>query len=615
MVDLEVQRKSLPHKPGIYLFKDEKDDVIYVGKAIDLNKRVASYFKKSAYKDPFIEEKIQELKKYIKTIDFIVVQNEKEAFILENVQIKKYSPKYNIRFRDDASYPFLMITYSEKFPRLKIIRGPDKFNQENAFLGPYTDKKELRRILKFMRKSIPFCTCKRKVKENQKRPCMYYQIKLCPGPCVGKISPEDYLQNIKQIELFLRGETKELTALIKEKMKNSSKDLKFEAAAKWRDRLEDISGVTTEHTIISAYEKDQDIIGYYVGKEYAAILALFVREGRITGKRPFLYDLREKILEDKNLIPVFMKQYYLDISVQIPSEIIVDELIDEYDTIKEILSEQGKILVFKKPENHFEEGFLRIANNNAKVLVEQEKVRQDLEQTSPNQIKEALDELEEVLDLPTKPRIIEGFDISNIQGTDPTAGMVHFLEGMPFKKYYRHYKIQLKSTPDDVGMMKEVVHRRYKSLIERGTTLPDLILIDGGKPQLNGAYSILTELNIDNIPIIGLAKRLEEIYVPGRKNPIILPLDSPGLLLLQRVRDEAHRFGLRLHRKLREKRAIKSILDDIPGIGPTRRTNLLKTFGSVEGIKSAKVEDVSKVVGEKLAKVILQKLTYLHKFT
>ena len=351
MVDLEVQRKSLPHKPGVYLFKDEKDEIIYIGKAIDLNKRVAQYFQKTTYQVPYVGEKIQDLVKHTKNIDYIVVDNEKEAFILENIQIKKHLPKYNVRYRDDATYPFLMITYSEKYPRLKIIRGPEKYNQKNAFLGPYTNKKELRRILRFIRKTIPFCTCKRPVKEKQKRPCMYYQIKLCPGPCMGKINPKDYLQNVKQIELFLRGETEELEKILKEKMDKAASDLKFETAAKWRDRLEDLSGATTKHTIISAYEKNQDVIGHYKGEEYATILVLFIREGRITGKRPFLYDLKEKIIVENNLIPIFMEQYYLNLTANIPDEIILGEILEEYTVIREVLRDLTKREVnFKTPE-------------------------------------------------------------------------------------------------------------------------------------------------------------------------------------------------------------------------------------------------------------------------
>ncbi len=605
MVELEVQRKSLPHKPGVYLFKDETNNIIYVGKAINLNKRVTQYFQKSTYKDPYFGEKIQDLMNHVKNIDYFVVENEKEALILENIQIKKYLPKYNVRYRDDATYPFLMITYSEKYPRIQIIRGPEKFNQKNMFLGPYTDKKELRRILRFIRKTIPYCSCKRKISIKQKRPCMYYQIKLCPGPCVGKIIPEDYLQNIKQIELFLRGETEILVEFLNTRMERAAEGKNYEAAAKWRDRLEDLTGVTTKHTVISSYIKDQDIIGFYEGKEHATILVLFIREGKISSKKSFFYDLNDKIVDHNRIISTFIKQYYLQPTTILPEEIIVNELNDEFEILKDIINEKEKRkVIFKVPKTYYEEGFLRIANNNAKVIAEQEKIKQELEKISPDKIKEALNELKKVLNLPKFPHIIEGFDISNIQGTDPTGAMVTFLNGNPYKKYYRHYKIRLKSTPDDVGMMKELVSRRYKTVLERGYSFPDLILINGNKGQLNASLSILNELGIGNIPIIGLAKKFEEIYKPGEREPIILPDDSLGLNLLKRVRDEAHRFGIKLHKKLREKRVSKSILDDIPGIGPFKRTKLLEIFGSVDGLKKAKLEEIAKVVGEKLASVI-----------
>jgi len=605
MVDLEVQRKSLPHNPGVYLFKDKNGNILYVGKAIDLNKRVSQYFQKSTYRDPYFGEKIKDLVSHIVDIDYIITENEKEAFILENIQIKKHLPKYNVRFRDDTTYPFLMITYSENYPRIRVIRGPHKYNQKNLFIGPYTDKKELRRILRFIRKTIPFCTCKRKVKENQKKACMYYQIKLCPGPCIGKITPEDYLQNIKQVELFLKGETDKLTKILKNKMEKAVEEQNFESAAIWRDRLGDLTRVTIKHTIISGNKKNQDIISYYKDEEFSTVLILLIREGKISGKIPFIYDLKGKLIERNGIIPAFMKQYYLHPATKVPNEIIVSEIHEDVKVLKDLLSEKlKKNIIVKTPSDHFEEGFLKIANKNAKVIVEQEKIKQELELESPNQINQALNELKEVLNLPNIPHIIEGFDISNIQGTDPTGSLVSFLDGKPNKKWYRHYKILSKSTPDDVGMMKEVVYRRYNSLIEKNLELPDLILIDGGKGQLNATLSVLNDLGIGNTPILGLAKKFEEIYLPNKKEPIRLSDDSAALKLLQRVRDEAHRFGVKLHRKLREKRVSKSILDDIPGIGPAKRTKLLETFGSVDGIKRAKLEDISEVVGEKLAIII-----------
>ena len=608
MSKIDLERKSLPNEPGVYFFLDNKKTIIYIGKAINLKKRVNQYFLKTSYSDPFYEEKIKELVKNIQSIDYIVTENEKEAKILENIQIKKHLPRFNVVMRDSKTYPWVGIFYSEKFPRIRIIRGPEKYSQDNLFLGPFTDKKEITRILRDLRKIFPYCSCKRRVRK-QIRPCLYYQLKLCPGPCIGAITEKDYLLNVKQIELFLKGQTDELKEQINEKMKDAAQAQSYEIAGFWRDKLQAIDNSTITQNVLLDRKENKDIIGYFKDEDqkYIAMVIIHIREGKISNKSSFPVNIEDKIVQEKNIFPSILEQFYQDISHNLPDIIVIPEIYEGINLFKEILTEHKADLKIRLPLAK-EHGLLRIAHKNAKVMVDQEIQMEKIKKKEENKIQEALEEAKKILNLPKIPRIIEGFDISNIEGTDATGSMVYFLEGRPYNKYYRHFNIRSKSTPDDVAMMKEVIRRRYTMLIENNFTLPDLILVDGGKGQLNGGYSVLKELGIEGIPIIGLAKKFEEIFVPNEKEPIILPRNSNLLKIFQRVRDEAHRFAVKLHKKQREKRVRRSVLDDIKGIGPAIRNKLLIQFGSVESIKKASPEAIAQVVGKKLADTILKEL-------
>ncbi len=607
MTDLELQRKSLPNEPGVYLFKDRNKKIIYIGKAINLKKRVSQYFLKINYNDPYYEEKIKKLVKRIKSIDYIVTENEKEALILENIQIKTHYPHFNAYMRDSKSYPWIAIFYSEDFPRIKIIRGPEKYSQDNLFLGPYTDKKEIQSILRDLRKIFPYCSCRRKVRKSD-RPCIYYQLKLCSGPCIDAINKKSYIENIKSIEMFLKGETDEIKRQIEEKMKYTADKQDFEMAAFWRDKLDAIDNSTKSQHVLLDHDVNKDIIGYYNNQNYVAMIIIHIREGRITNKSPFVLDLKEKLILKEEILSSLIEQFYQDIKLNLPEIIIVPELYNGINLLKEILTDVRKNIQIRIPIDENEKSLLRIADKNAKVMVEQQIQMEDIKQKYEDQIKSALKSAKDILDLQKEPRIIEGFDISNIEGTDATGSMVYFLEGKPYNKKYRYFNIRSKSTPDDVAMMKEVIRRRYSSLLERNAQLPDLILVDGGKGQLNGAVSVLGELGIGNIPIIGLAKRFEEIFLPEEKEPLLLPKNSPLLKLFQRVRDEAHRFAVKLHKKQRQKRITGSILDDIKGIGPATRNKLLKHFESLDGVKKATLEELSQVVGKKIAENIIKNL-------
>lgn len=608
MNNLELQRKSLPHEPGVYLYHDKNGKIIYVGKAIDLRKRVSSYFLKTSYNDPYYEDKIKRLVKQISSIDFIVTENEKEAYILENILIKKHLPPFNVFMRDSKSYPWIMITYSEEFPRVQIMRNPDKYSQQNLFLGPYTDKKEIRRILRDLRKLFPYCSCKKKIK-NRKRACLYYQLKLCPGPCIDEISKEEYMENIKKIELFLKGDTEQLKTQIRDKMNHAAQDQNYEAAAFWRDKLEAIDHSTASQYVLLAQEEDKDIIGLYIDKneKYAAMVIIHIREGKITNKSPFIFDIRVKPIEKKDIFPSIIEQYYQGKFHYLPDDIIVPHMHEDLYLLNEVLKDMKSDLVIRTVYNDNEGGLLRIAEKNAQVMVKQEIEMEEIKQKEVDVLKKALEEAQDLLDLPSFPHVIEGFDISNIEGKNATGSMVYFLDGRPYTKNYRHYKIYSKSSPDDVGMMKEVIERRYSKLLEYDKTLPDLILVDGGKGQLNGAKSVLDDLGL-NIPIIGLAKRFEEIFIPNEKEPLILPESSQLLKIFQQVRDEAHRFAVRLHKKQRKKTVTGSALDEIKGVGPATRNKLLKHFGSLSGIKEATEKDLQAVVNVKLAKKIKKEL-------
>ena len=605
MKDLELQRKSLPNEPGIYLFADKKGSIIYIGKAINLKKRVNQYFLKTHYVDPYYEEKIKELVNKVHSIEYIVTENEKEALILENIQIKKYLPHFNVIMRDSKSYPWVAIFYSEDFPRIRILRNPEKYSLDNLFLGPYTDKKEIIRVLRDLRKIFPYCSCKKPIKKR-KKPCLYFQLKLCPGPCFSAISKEEYLENITKIELFLKGETNELKKQIEEKMHKASKEQNFELATFWRDKLEDIDHATDRQHVLMNHEANKDIVGFFNDDYYMAMVIIHIRESRILNKSSFTFDLREKLIQKKEILNSILEQYYQDFKSQLPDIIIIPEINDRFRVLKAFLEDIKEEIQIRTPINENETSLLRIANKNAIVMVDQQVQMEEIKMDDKEFRENILEETKNILNLPKLPKIIEGFDISNIDGTDATGSMVYFLDAKPYNKNYRHFKIRSKSTPDDVAMMKEVLRRRYSMLLKRNLELPDLILVDGGKGQLNAGISVLKDLSL-NIPIIGLAKKYEEIYLPSEKESINLPKNSSILKLFQRVRDESHRFAIRLQRKQRKKH-IGSILDNIKGIGPATRYKLLKHFGSVDNIKKTSKEELSQVVGKKLAKIILEEL-------
>lgn len=595
MSQLEEKLKTLPEKPGVYLMKDEKNKIIYVGKAKSLKPRVSSYFRTSKHDSA----KTRILVKKIVDLDYILTDTEAEALILENNLIKKYKPRYNISLKDDKSYPFIRIT-NEDFPRLFVTRNLVK--DGSRYYGPYTSVGALRETVDLLKRIFPYRTCGRGL-FNQGKPCLNYHIKKCYAPCAGKISQEDYGELIKGIESFLKGQKNEVErALIKE-MEEAARKLEFEKAARARDKLTAVRQIMEKQKIVSGREEDQDVIGIYSKGKKAAFQIFFIRNGRVSGRDIFsintpLEDEEDKILED------FLKTWYLN-KQAFPREILLPFEVEDMDLLEEIFSREAnhkvRLLVPQRGKNR---DLIKLVNENARNYMENIILKKE----EREQI--ALEDLKEKLGLGQIPSRIECFDISNTQGSENVASMVVFKGGSPDKRSYRKFKIKSFTGADDYRAMEEAVGRRLDEALkenEKFLPLPDLLLIDGGKGQLGVVLKLLEKKGLaGKIPLISLAERDEEIFIPGRIAPLRLDRRSPGLQLLQRVRDEAHRFALTYHRSLRTKRNLESILDDIPGIGEKRKKILMREFGSLYNIVEASQEDLYQIT--EIPKNVLEKV-------
>ena len=583
-MQLEEKLKRLPAKPGCYLFKDKTDKVLYVGKAGVLRQRVRSYFQKSRPYHP----KLEALVRKIADLEWIVTDSEVEALILENNLIKEYKPRYNVSLRDDKSYPYIRIT-NEDFPQVFITRKLVRDGSE--YFGPYTNVKDVRFVLKTLKRIFPIRSCKHnltpKVIAQKKIPlCLDYYIKKCRGPCQGLQSKEDYGKMIDQVRQFLKGKTSQLVNELRAQMEEHARKMEFEEAALVRDRLAALENYRNSQKIVQADLKDRDVVAVALEDKEACALIFKVREGKIIGKQHF-YFKQETWKDEAEILDDFLRRYYLTVQ-DIPQEIFLQVPVESARALEALLSEKSQrkvhIVVPQRGEKH---QLIKMAVKNARYLLDDlllQKMKK--EQT----VHYTVNALQRDLGLPKPPLIMECFDISNIQGSDPVASMVRFENGKPKKSAYRKFKIHSKQTPDDFTMMREVVERRYSRLLREKKRLPDLIVVDGGKGQLSSALQILRKLGIEDQPIIGLAKRLEEVFVPGESEARMLPRSSSALRLLQHIRDEAHRFAVTFHRQQRKKRTLQSELDAIPGIGSKRRQQLLTAFGSVKNIRQADVK-------------------------
>lgn len=610
MSDLKLKIASLPKKPGVYIYKNKSGEIIYIGKAKNLNSRVKQYFQGNDERPqiPFLLKELFEL-------DYTVVENELESLYLERTLIQKYLPKYNILLRDDKNFCFIKIDYSTQIPQIQIVRKLEENKSRlpsNGYFGPYSAAYKAREILKTVRYIFPYCSSTK----ISNKPCFYYHLHRCPGVCIGIISPEEYKTHLERIELFLKGDIKTVQTNIEKDMKIAAGKKLFEKAARLRNQLRGLLMIEQKQNVILPKKVSWDIIGFYALEQNTCVNLFKVRAGKLIDKENFIYsinNIKDQAGEHKQeILEKFLEDYYLETSDR-PDKIYMYKNPENKDLVEKLLITRFNKKTFVLRATQKEPlKLLNLSIQNA-----EEFLKQNIDQTAAerDKINAALTQLKDVLKLQSFPKRIECYDISNIQGTNAVGSMVVFIDGKPLKSQYRKFKIRGKNTPDDFAMMREMLERRLQriknyeaGIMEKDTwEKPDLIVIDGGKGQLGIAASIIHDSKFI-IPAIGLAKRIEEIFLPNNPSPIILNHDQPALQLLQRLRDETHRFGITFHRNLRSKQAIKSALDEISGIGPKTKKLLKQNFGTVASIKKASLEELQNVVGKKLAFSLKQKL-------
>ncbi len=563
---------NLPNKPGVYIMRDDTDTIIYIGKAKNLIKRVKSYFR-----EKLDRPKTQILMSHFDSLEYIVTNSEKEALILEATLIKKHRPRYNIQLKDDKRYPYVKIT-DEEFPRLVITRNVTK---NGVYFGPFTDVGSVKQTVKFLKSLFKIRTCR-----NMNGPCLNSQIDLCYAPCDGRISKEEYAEIINKIDLFFQGKYSTIVKNLKREMMDAASNEEFEKAAVIRDQISSIEEIMEKQFVdLVDDDLDQDVIAIAPGENEVVVIIMPIRNGKIVGRDDFLMS-KSQYDSSSEIIFAFIQQYY-GYNRHIPKQILLDEDIDDKELLEDWLSDlRGNKVKIKVPQKGVKLRLVKMAKKNAEIIKHQKK-----------KMENSLIELKKYLKLEKMPHVIEGYDISNISGKFAVGSKVSFKDGKPNKKMYKHFRMETPG-PNDFAMMEELLTRRLK-LIDSDPE-PDLIVIDGGKGQLGMACGVLEKLNLTHIPIIGLAKEFEEIYLPNTKRPIIIPKNNQALYLLQQVRDESHRFAITYHRKLRSKNISASSLDDIVGIGKKRKIALLKEFGTIENIKNASVDELVKIDGMNL---------------
>ena len=589
---LEEKLQNLPDAPGAYIMKDHAGHIIYIGKALSLKSRVRSYFQKGSK-----GEKTELMVRAIADLETIVTHTELEALILEANLIKKHHPRFNIVLRDDKNYPYLRFDLKAEYPRLDVVRGLKKDGA--VYYGPYVPAGGMWELLSLIRRTFPLATCKKELnKDKPERPCVQHQIGRCMAPCSTAVDKEAYQDMVTQVRLFIEGKNRDLVDLLKQRMEAASEQLDYERAAELRDRIARIEGAFEKQKIISPGFENQDVIGMASEGGHADIQLLFIRNGMLLGRKDFyIADVQgrgeEEVLADV-LHQFYAKELIVPAEVLLPLETPDRPVFEAWLTEKRAASVEVQV-----PQRGRKRELVQMASDNAAQSLKEHLL-------SRKSKERVLLRLQEELGLRNLPRRIEAFDISNIQGTETVASLVSFENNLPDKRNYKRYKIRTVTGADDFASMAEVIRRRYTKAKEEGI-LPDLILIDGGKGQLNAALDVLRELGIDGPDVFGLAKarsgeegsirEFERVFLPGVEEPIILEPTSSVTHLVARVRDEAHRFAITYHRKLRAKRAIKSELDDIPGIGEARKKALLRHFGSLEKVKQATVEEMAAVKG------------------
>lgn len=613
--DLQDQLAELPTKPGVYLYHNQAGKVIYVGKAVNLRNRVRSYFHKSAQESPKTRRLVQE----IQQIEFIVAGSELEALLLENTLIKKYQPRYNVRLKDDKRYPYIKVHWQDPFPKVTTTRQVS--NDGARYFGPYTAAWAAYQTLDIVRKIYPYLTCTRSITGQDERACLYYHIGRCAAPCIGVINQADYRAMIDELCDFLAGNTEPVVERLNTEMTAAAEALDFEKAATIRDQIKAIDFVVQKQKVLSQDMIDEDVVAFARDNSDACVQVFFIRGGRLMGREYFLMEGVDDT-DDQEIMTSFLKQFYNQVN-DVPPSILLPQEVDDLVIIQDWLNrKRGQSVALKLPREGQDRDLLNMAAENANETLTHLKAQWALDESNHT---EAITELREFLDLPQDPLRIECYDISTLQGNHTVASMVVFVKGVARKNDYRRFKIKtVVGKPDDFASMEEVLRRRCKRLRDEGynqvdkpvankdkvnawTIAPDLIIIDGGKGQLNAALKVLDEFDLrDVISIVSLAKQEEEIFLPSQAESIYLPRHSQALYLVQRIRDEAHRFAITYNRNLRRKSGLSSRLDNIPGIGPKRRRALLKKFGSIDKIKEADVDLIAAVPGlnRKLAEEI-----------
>ncbi|MFC1924323.1 excinuclease ABC subunit UvrC [Chloroflexota bacterium] len=587
----EQQLRALPIKPGVYLFKDEAGNIIYVGKAASLYHRVGSYFS-SPYSLPL---KVQKMVSRISDLDFFVTDSEQEAILLECNLIKKYRPRYNVRLKDDKSYPYLKIGLHEDWPRVYVTRNLEKDGAR--YFGPFASASSVRHTLGLLKRLFPFRNCKRKIQTYDSRPCLNYHIHRCLGPCIGAVSKEEYRQLINQVILFLEGKQERVVRELRNKMHAAAENLEFEKAALLRDQIIAVEMVIEKQKIASA-DGEMDVIAFARASEQAYALVFFIRNGKLLGRERFILEgTRDE--EPSQIMTSFVQQLY-NSATYIPKKISLQHPVKEMPLIEKWLENKKRAKVqLQVPRRGVRKALVDMVAENARQGLEHFRIKL---LTEPSTLTTALEELQRELNLPRLPQRIECYDISDIQGTSAVGSMVIFEKGLPKKSHYRRFRINSVVGANDCAMIQEMLRRRFKNMTSKSkndtwSIIPDLLLIDGGKGQLSSALEVIREAGVDSIPCASIAKEKEEIFLPQATEPITLPPHSTALYLIQRIRDEAHRFALGYHHKVHRRQSLASALDAVPGVGAKRKRALLQKFGSVKGVRQATVEELATVKG------------------
>ena len=602
---VEQRLQATPERPGVYLMKDPRGTVLYVGKASILRNRLRSYFGSPSN----LPNKIRRMLGHLHDFEYIVTDSEAEALILENTLIKRYKPRYNARLKDDKTYPYLKIDLAEEFPRVYITR---KVAKDGArYFGPFATAGTVRKTMDLVKRLFPYRSCTKNITGNDPRPCLEYYINRCVAPCTGTATKEDYGKVIDQVVMFMEGDTETVTRDLNQNMELASENLEFERAAVLRDRMKAVEKVAEEQRIKvdSNPISDMDVIALAQGSNETWVEVFFIRKGKLIGREHFFMEGTDDDTETL-VLGQFVKQFY-ESALVVPPRVVVQHMPEDEETITEWLRQtRGGAVRLVCPQRGVHKQLVQTVADNARQGLAQNRIKW-LDNTDI--IQQAMSDLEEELSLPLPLRRMECYDISHIQGSNTVASMVVFEDGKPKPSHYRRFKIKTVDGVDDFESMREVIRRRFKRLAaaraaeKRGEgeglgvdsfgVIPDLVLIDGGKGQLSAALEVLLELGLDDIPLASLAKENEELFVPHTPEPIILPRDSQALYLVQRIRDEAHRFAITYHRNLRSKSSLRSPIDNVTGIGPKRKRMLMRRFGTLKGIKEAAIDDLAAVPG------------------